>query len=128
MFLSIQIWYYVPTELINRTYALEENPETLNTLYSIYFEINMSASEPNFHFFIYWLMNLHFGRHESFFQNFPLLFFSRLFRKWLHRLVSGGGEDGSLILQPSLFSQTSSFPSFAEHLKQAGECFSSFIF
>ena len=81
MFLSIQIWYYVPTEFINRTYALEENPEMLNTLYSIYFEINMSESEPNFHFFIYWLMNLHFGRHESFFQNFSLLLFSRLFRK-----------------------------------------------
>lgn len=54
---------------------MEEHPEKLNTLCSIYFEINTEASEPKFHFFTYWLMNLHFGRHKSFFQSYPYPFF-----------------------------------------------------
>lgn len=61
--------------LINRTHAPKEHPEKLNTLCSIYFEINMTVSKPKFNFFIYKLMDLHCGRHKSFFQGFPFLFF-----------------------------------------------------
>lgn len=71
------------------------------------------ASEPKFHFFIYWLTNTHFGRWERPFPSLPLSVVS--FTGW---------RFDSTDLPPFL---KHCFPSFVDHLKQADGCFLPFF-